>query len=80
MSKADCYKCTYRGTIPGNAHSCCKYPGNNTDMLSLFSNGANIRKLNIRAHQHGIDNHWFYWPINFDPCWLINCDEFKEKE
>lgn len=25
----------------------------------------------------GIDNDWFYWPINFDPIWLLYCNSFK---
>ena len=23
MNKPDCYSCVYRGSIPGDAHSCC---------------------------------------------------------
>ena len=42
--KPDCYKCRYRGTVPGDAHSCCKYPGNKTGLLDFFApeNRANM--------------------------------------
>ena len=37
--KPDCYKCEYRGSAPGSAHSCCHYPGTNTDMFAFFDEG-----------------------------------------
>ena len=81
-TKADCYKCQYRGTVPGDCHSCCKYPGTKTELFDLFckENVEIAKKINIRGNIHGINNGWFMWPINFDPVWLENCDGFKEKE
>ena len=78
----ECYKCKYRGSVPGDAHSCCKYPGTETGMLDLFSKkNADLRKkLNIKGNAHGIKMGWFMWPINFDPVWLENCDGFAEKD
>lgn len=42
------------------------------------------RCLNHSAHVtgrlHGIRNGWFWWPINFDPLWLVSCDGFKTFE
>jgi hypothetical protein len=77
--KADCYKCVYRGNVPGDAHSCCHYPGNQTSMFDLFKqqNLDNAKKLNIQANYHGQRMGWFMWPVNFDPVWLENCDGFK---
>lgn len=79
MNKPNCYVCQYRGSIPGDAHSCCKYPGNDTSFFGLFAPGnqANAEKLNIKANFHGVKNGWFMWPVNFDPVWLENCDGFK---
>lgn len=79
--KANCYKCKFRGTVPGDAHSCCKYPGNKTGMFDMFDSGndKNREKLNIKAAEHGIRSGWFMWPTNFDPTWLENCDGFEEK-
>jgi hypothetical protein len=79
--KPNCYKCIHRGTVPGDAHSCCKYPGNKTGMFDMFIQPANnAEKLNIKADPHGVRNGWFMWPVNFDPVWLLNCDGFEEKE
>lgn len=78
---ANCYKCKHRGNVPGDAHSCCHYPGNETGIFDLFStsNFENRIKLNITADLHGIRSGWFMWPVNFDPVWLRNCDGFDPK-
>ncbi len=78
--KPDCYRCKHRGSVPGDAHSCCEYPGNKTGILDMFSNEDNIKKLNIKGSLHGIRNGWFMWPVNFDPVWLENCDGFEPTE
>ncbi len=82
-NKPDCYKCKYRGRVPGNAHSCCEYPVNNTDMImglmEVLAGKTNAGKLNIKANPHGIKMGWFLWPVNFDPVWLENCDGFGAK-
>lgn len=90
--KPDCYNCKWRGTIPGDRHSCCRHP-NNKEMLenpflSLMSILGSARKLdmgqpttglNIQGNEHGIRSGWFNWPFNFDPVWLENCDGFEQK-
>ena len=77
-NKPNCLVCKYRGTVTSNAHSCCRYPGNKLGTLDFFhgNNMDNMYKLNIRGNAHGIDQGWFVWPINFDPCWLENCDGY----
>lgn len=79
MSK--CCTCKYRGIVPGDAHICCEYPGNETSMFDLFSmkNQENIIKLNIKANPYAIQRGWFLYPINFDPNWLENCDGYVEQ-
>lgn len=81
-TKANCYNCKYRGSVPGDCHSSCHYPGNDTGILSFFSsvNRENAMKLNIKGNPHGIKNGWFMWPVNFDPVWLENCDGFEAKQ
>lgn len=78
----NCYQCKYRRNVPGDAHSCCRYPGNDIDLFGLFSkkNADNAAKLNIRADPYGVRSGWFYWPMNFDPVWLSNCDGFECKD
>ena len=86
--KANCYKCKFRGNIPGDAHSCCNHSSlpNSANMfdglvniLSGKAEGA-AKKLNIKGNLHGIRSGWFMWPANFDPIWLENCDGFEKKE
>lgn len=76
-----CYDCKYRGNVPGDAHSCCCYPGNNTDLFAMFDRGnmEQAKRLNIRAEKHGVLSGWFMWPVNFDPVWLRNCDGFTPR-
>lgn len=78
----ECYKCKYRGSVPGDAHSCCRYPGNKTEMFDFFNqkNMGNAEKLHIKADPYGVKSGWFLWPVNFDPVWLRNCDGFAPKE
>ena len=82
MIENKCYSCLYRSDVPGDTHSCCRYPGTDTNLFAFFDEGnaKNAKKLNIRAERHGVEKGWFFWPVNFDPVWLINCDGFKEKE
>ena len=88
VKKPDCYKCKYRGTIPGDAHSCCNHPevqqddnmfGAIMDVMAGKNNVA-IKKLGIKGSLHGIRSGWFLWPANFDPIWLESCNGFKSKE
>lgn len=88
MKKPGCYECEYRGTIPGDAHSCCKHPLVKADdnmfgaLVETLQGKFNkiCLKLNIQGNPHGIKNGWFNWPANFDPVWLDNCDGFKAKQ
>lgn len=64
--KFDCYTCKYRGGVFYSCHSSCKHP--------------NISSLNIKGKEHGIKKGWFFFPSNFDPIWLENCDGYEAKE
>lgn len=87
MTKTNCYNCKYRGTVPGDAHSCCNHPAidNNppgqTMIMSLLGVASTAQQeLNIKANAHGVQSCWFFWPVNFDPVWLENCDGYTPKE
>lgn len=58
--KPDCYKCKFRKSIPGDAHSKCV----NED-------------AEVTGNSHGVKNGWFFWPHNFDPVWLTDCNGFQ---
>lgn len=85
--KPDCYKCKYRGEIPGDAHSRCNHPkvhqSDNpfaavAEMLMGKNNKA-VRELGIEGNPIGIRRGWFMWPANFDPTWLVACNGFTAK-
>ena len=80
MDKPNCYECQYRGSVPGDAHSCCHYPGTDTELFAMFDSGNRelAKELHITANAHGVRNGWFMWPVNFDPVWLLTCDGFKK--
>ena len=85
MNENNCYKCQHRGNVPGDTHSCCNHPLAGHDNLELMVKfavyfGAFGLPFKITADAHGIRQGWFYWPVNFDPIWLIICEGFTKKE
>ena len=94
MNKPDCYKCKWRETVPGSAHSCCKHPSlkeiTKNPMIQLMGTFASVgrvdplavssKKLNTKLDPVGVKNGWANFPVNFDPIWVLNCDGFKAKE
>lgn len=93
MTKPDCYKCRYRGNVPGSAHICCNHPSlkqaTDNPILQVLGIMASVGRsspmlvnspeLNIKGDPHGISHGWFNFPFNFDPTWLENCDGFEER-
>lgn len=87
-TKPNCYKCDYRGTVPGSAHSRCDHPlvGQDSNsfaaLVDMFSGGNKeaADKLGIKANARGVRSGWFMWPANFDPVWLESCNGFTENE
>ena len=94
MPEPNCYKCKWRGTIPGDAHSRCCHPkcgGDNSDpfgrMMAMFANvgrvapvmSATALEMGVTGNPHGIKRGWFNWPWNFDPVWLESCNGFEPK-
>lgn len=65
-TKPNCYKCKWRGKVPGSAHSRCEHPI--------------VNSLKVEGHERGIRGGWFHHPYNFDPVWLVSCDGFNAKE
>jgi len=93
IMKPNCYKCKYRGNVPGDAHSCCRHPANKdaldnplANILAIFAGVQRTppvqaeTEVTVVGDPHGIRNGWFNWPWNFDPVWLQSCDGFEEKE
>lgn len=42
--------------------------------------GCVNEKASVVGAPHGIKNGWFFWPYNFDPVWLLECDGFDEAD
>jgi len=92
--KPDCYKCVYRGNLPGDVHSCCKHPANAeilndplARVLGIMAGVGRVAPINVEAKgikvvgsPLGIKRGWFNFPTNFDPTWLESCDGFKKVE
>jgi hypothetical protein len=74
--KPNCYKCKYRGNVPGDSHSSCEHPKVTPGIAGwmMWMSGSN--PLSVDAESHGIAMGWFMWPMNFDPAWLRACDGF----
>ena len=55
----------------------CKYRGEIPgDCHSCCSN----KQAKVVGNEHGKRSGWFFWPFNFDPTWLEECDGFGKKE
>ena len=94
MEKPDCYKCQYRGEVPGSAHSSCHHPAYGPAHGDAFGNLMSIlgsvgrvppvmvegQGITVKGNKHGIRSGWFQHPYNFDPVWLEECTGFKAKE
>ena len=87
MKKPNCYKCKYRGEVPGSAHSCCKHPKVKVEVppligLAMALSGGHApplkTKLKVKGKEQGIRGGWFNHPLNFDSVWLEECNGFKK--
>jgi hypothetical protein len=81
----NCFECIHHDTIPGNAHLLCKHPeGKNPAnmLLAYFRQQAcnpNLGVLGIVVNEHGLQNGWVFWPLNFDSIWIESCNGFQMK-
>ena len=63
-----CYKCGYKGNIPGDAHIRCKFDWERATLPMP------------KGNPHGIKNGWWMFPVNFDPVWMLGkCPVFGTK-
>ena len=90
--KPNCYKCKWRGHVPGSAHSKCCHPYNNhfsqapeLQMWAIFASVGRVnlpamadKRLKIKASETGIRNGWFHYQFDFDPVWLESCLGFEK--
>ena len=88
-----CYNCKFRGSVPGSAHSSCQVLRNRfedpnnpkvilLEMACAFG-GTRLQlgdKEIIKIDPHGKNNGWAYWPLDFDPVWVSECQIYEEKK
>lgn len=87
----DCRKCKYRGRAGSNTlHSKCCHPVvdqimSDHDALGIVFDNFSLHNkvtsglwgLNIEVEPSAVANGWCYWPFNFDPIWVKECNGFK---
>ncbi len=93
--KPNCYECKYRGSVPGDAHSCCNHPAFKQEkedpfmnVMAIFASAGRVQPIQlnsvdgimVKGNAHGIRSGWFNHPWNFDPTWLEECNGFIPKE
>lgn len=80
----NCYKCKFRGSVVGSAHSRCnviKSSGSDksSELEFLIASGMyelinkETNKPLVVLNQYGVNNGWATWPIDFDPIWVESC-------
>lgn len=85
--RPNCYECKHRSALFYSAHSKCSHPIVAENELVMVAYGHRItledaskrRRRLVKGNQHGINNGWFCWPIDFDPVWLEECLLFEPK-
>lgn len=82
--KPDCYNCSFRGTVPGSAHSSCKYLDDVFEEpdLSMMKTALSIGMASLKdddgnepvtMNETGINGGWAAWPLDYDPIWVDKC-------
>lgn len=73
---SNCHNCVFHQTIPGDCHISCGNPVVVKNALTIVASlhsgmGYNlIPILGFTMSQHGIDNGWANFPLNYDPIWI----------
>ena len=84
----NCKDCKHCDTVPGSAHKSCNAGGkdNKAELTLMIGLGykitATVNDVKIPAitfNQHGVDNGWCTWPMNFDPVWIDSCMFYNDK-
>jgi len=59
MSDKKCWSCAYKKSIPGDAHIRCRFDWVGQEFPMP------------RGDEHGIKNGWYWFPLNYDPVWML---------
>jgi hypothetical protein len=77
-----CQKCSFRRSIPGDAHTrCAAFEATEPEK---YTTSTAIDKM-IEIYRGAVGGpeqltKWFGWPANFDPCWGPNECSMRQEE
>jgi len=92
FERGSCHECIHCESIIGDVHKKCSHPavnakhGNALLVLAALIRGDSMisqearEELNIKLHERGVKMGWAWWPLNFDPVWVLNCEGFQASE
>ena len=76
----NCYNCKHRGEVPGSAHSSCKaIATQNPIHIAMYIRQNEGQTENLKLNPHGMRKGWAFWPVNFDPVWVDQCNFYEAK-
>ena len=68
--KSNCYTCQFRAGAFGSAHSRCVFRWHDQKEFEA-----------PKGDLYGIASGWWYFPLNYDPVWMITeCEAHVEKD
>lgn len=50
------------------------------DVFYSHHSECSSKTAEVTGVVHGIKNGWFFWPLDFDPIWVNECDGYEEKK
>ena len=76
----NCYTCKHRGEVPGSAHSSCNsITTQNPIHIAMYMHQNQGQTENLKLNSHGMRKGWAFWPVNFDPVWVDQCNFYEAK-
>ena len=84
-SKINCHKCIHLKPLGAtDSHYRCDHPyvwahGVSKSIKAMIALQKDeyirgpVEDLRIVGNKHGIEQGWFFWPLCFDPTWLVSC-------
>lgn len=77
----NCYNCKHRGEVPGSAHSSCStMQPQDSFVVAMYIQQRNGYTQNLKLNPHGMRNGWAFWPVDFDPVWVEQCNFYESSE
>jgi hypothetical protein len=62
-----------RSSIP-NCYECI----HRNDLFHSAHSSCDALTAEVSCVKYGYTKGWFYWPVNFDPVWILCCNKFEQ--